>query len=402
MSNNTNIGNKINIKQGKHLLKRIVRRNHVLHSTNKNAITINLEGKHGIGKTSMVKQVANELSMRYIHLDLAQLDVEDLVGLPIVQYELCVPNSDECIWADKQIYMHYLEKGYKATGQNRMEYSIPKWLDISDNSPVILCLDDYSRSNPQMMQATMNICLAQSYMSWKLPLGSTVVLTTNPSDDPAYQVAELDDAQKDRFLTFEVVFDKDIWAEHAEQVGIDSRSINFILLNPELVIDNNNGKNVMRNTPRAFDTFFNAIADIEDFASEIDYITTIGNGGLEKVAVDTFTLFIHNNLDKLPDCTKMFKVKDFEKVVQTATIVNGQKRNDIACVLTTRMVNYLTNYTAEWDQAKTDLLRDIMVSKALGMDNNHHLIRTIQSRNKKIGAVLIRDTVLRQYLIKNL
>ena len=45
------------------------------------------------------------------------------------------------------------------------------------------------------MQATMELINTASYISWKLPKNTTVVLTTNP-DDGEFSVSSLDNAQK--------------------------------------------------------------------------------------------------------------------------------------------------------------------------------------------------------------
>ena len=71
----------------------------------------------------------------------------------------------------------------------------------------ILILDDYTRSEPRFMQATMELIDRQEYISWKLPKNWHIVLTTNP-DNGDYNVTSLDIAQKTRFISVEVKFDE--------------------------------------------------------------------------------------------------------------------------------------------------------------------------------------------------
>src|SRR5574343_1173646 len=53
-------------------------------------ITYNIEGGHGIGKTSMVSQLAEELNKHFVRLNLATLEeLGDLIGMPIQQFEIC-------------------------------------------------------------------------------------------------------------------------------------------------------------------------------------------------------------------------------------------------------------------------------------------------------------------------
>ena len=79
------------------------------------------------------------------------------------------------------------------------------------------------------MQATMELINTASYISWKLPKNTTVVLTTNP-DDGEFSVTSLDTAQKTRFVNFNLKLNVEDWASWAEFNNIDSRCINFELL----------------------------------------------------------------------------------------------------------------------------------------------------------------------------
>ena len=45
----------------------------------------------------------------------------------------------------------------------------------------------------------------------------------------------MDNAQKTRYISFELGFDKDVWARWAEKEGIDGRFINFVLSYPEIM-----------------------------------------------------------------------------------------------------------------------------------------------------------------------
>jgi MoxR-like ATPase len=69
-------------------------------------------------------------------------------------------------------------------------------------------------------QAAMELIDKQTYLSWKLPKGWTIILTSNP-DNGNYFVTSLDNAQKTRFISIDIKFDVDCWAEWAEKEKID-------------------------------------------------------------------------------------------------------------------------------------------------------------------------------------
>lgn len=68
---------KVNVEDWKKVLTRIVDTNKKLHNDGLKAISVNITGKHGLGKSSSVEQVANESGLDYIHVDVSQMEVED-------------------------------------------------------------------------------------------------------------------------------------------------------------------------------------------------------------------------------------------------------------------------------------------------------------------------------------
>lgn len=73
------------------------------------------------------------------------------------------------------------------------------------------------------MNSIMEIINTCSYISWNLPKYTSVVLSSNP-DDGTYSVVSLDDAQKNRFLNFNLRMDINEWAQWAENNEIDGRA----------------------------------------------------------------------------------------------------------------------------------------------------------------------------------
>lgn len=365
---------KINIDTWKMILSRTVINNKRLHEEGLPATTLCITGMAGIGKSSTIKQVAEETGMRYVHCDLAQMEVEDLVGFPYTEFE--ISKNGNTGWVDDKSYQNYLNADWNPTSKSRMTYAIPKWLDIQDDTPIILCLDDFSRSNNQLMQAIMNITLNQEYMTWKLPKGSTVVLTGNPSDDTEYQVTELDAAQKDRFAEYELEFDKNCWAKYTEG-KIPSSCINFILLYPENVVQEIKGETKMINSPRSWTSFFNDIRYL-DFKKDLDYLQIKGSGFLNGNSVLQFVSYINNNLHNLPTPEQVFKSNNVD-IFKNACIVNGQDRADIKAVLSYRIINFLNKHKGDWnDQA----LGQFILSDVLNKDNTYNICRNLPHKMK--------------------
>lgn len=201
------------------------------------------------------------------------------------------------------------------------------------------------------------------YISWSLPKGWTIILTCNP-DTGDYNVQDLDNAQKTRYVSFDVDCDVNVWARWAEAEGIDSRGINFVLSYPEVL---NKEGGVQKINPRSMVTFFNTISGISDFSKKesLALILDIAKGAFtseENVVGNLFTMFIANKLDKLITPEDMVK-KSWSSVkaeLERCLYDGGVYRADIASVLSTRFLNYVNvgfnNKTISSDEAIARIL----------------------------------------------
>lgn len=107
-------------------------------------IAYEIEGMPGTAKTSVAKQVAEELDCYYVRLNLAEIDVCDLVGLPVYEYK--VRKGKEEKWVSDKILSYYITTlGYEPLPETRTSYSKPIWIHGKEDKPIFLVLDDYNR-----------------------------------------------------------------------------------------------------------------------------------------------------------------------------------------------------------------------------------------------------------------
>jgi hypothetical protein len=321
----------LNLDELKDFVKYMVTNNQHIQSIGKVPVAINVEGDAGLGKTSSVKQLASELNMDIIRLNLAEFEeLGDLVGFPVKEFE--ISNAEgKTTWINEHQIDAAMKKGYKVINK-RMSHAAPEWIQGRKEGGFLI-LDDYTRADHRFMQATMTLIDEQAYASWKLPKNWHILLTTNP-DNGDYNVTSLDVAQKTRFISTEVKFDVNIWAKWAEKAQIDSRGINFLLMNPELVSQ--------RINPRMITTFFNSISSIQDFSKNLPIIQMIGEGSVGNDFASMFTMFINNKLDKIIGPKDIFE-KDEQYVLNTLKSAIGEGddfRADLSSVVATRIVNY--------------------------------------------------------------
>ena len=385
-------GTQLNTTELKTFLKHIVSNNKQIQEEGKIPVAVNIEGDAGLGKTSAIMQLGQELDMHVVKINLSQIEeIGDLVGFPVKEFQ--IQNKEgKTTWITEPQISAATKKGYKVIDK-RMSHAVPEWIQGKDEGG-FLVLDDYTRADHRFMQACMELIDRQTYISWTLPKNLHIVLTTNP-DNGDYNVSSLDDAQKTRFISVDIKFDVDVWAKWAEGEGIDGRCINFLLMHPELITQKLN--------PRSVTTFFNSISSIEKFEEELPLIQMIGEGSVGSEFSSMFTMFINNRLDKIisPKDVLFNASQDYVTgALKSATTQGGTEfRADISSIITTRTVNYALHY-AESNTVKRELIDRLTYlstdCESFTNDLKYYMIKEIVNGNKvKFAKLLMHKDVVK-------
>jgi hypothetical protein len=383
---------KLNIDELKNFMNHVVKNNRYIQNEGKVPVAVNVEGEAGLGKTSSILQLAKELNMAVIKLNLSQIEeLGDLVGFPFKEFQ--VENKEGAAkWIQETLLDTYIKGGFRPTGQSRMSHASPQWIQ-GQSEGGFLILDDYTRADHRFMQATMELIDRQEYISWKLPKDWHIILTTNP-DNGDYNVTSLDIAQKTRFISVEVDFDVNVWAKWAEAAGIDGRCINFMLMNPEVI-----GKSV---NPRSITTFFNSISSIQKFEDELPLIQMIGEGSVGDEVASLFTMFINNKLDKIIPPQEIMNNPSEQYVVGALSSAVGKDddfRADLSSVITTRIINYCLTH------AENHSVPDTMINRLIKLttdcdsftdDLRYYMVKEIVNGNKvKFSKLMLNPNVVK-------
>lgn len=327
-------------------LNYLINNNRRLIDSGDTPISVCLEGEAGIGKTAIIQQLAEAKNMNFIKINLAQIEEPaELVGFPYKEFKIIIDGNEKWVPAD----LLQSITNYEITNESRMSYAVPSWVpkEFNPNGTVLL-LDDFSRANSLILQSIMEIINTGSFLSWKLPKYTNIVLTSNPSNGN-YNVEELDDAVKSRLIIYKGKFDIKEWAHWAEMFGIDSRAINFALLYETEIFQPKN--NVVLANARNYTTFCRAIAGIKDWseANSLGLIMQIASGcflGKENTLGALFTTFINNRLDRLisPERLVNSAWDTIASELHNSVYQTDNYRADIASILGTRFLNYCDKY----------------------------------------------------------
>lgn len=386
----------LNIEELKDFLGHMVANNQYIQTQGKVPVAVNIEGDAGLGKTSSLMQLAAEMNMAVIKLNLSQIEeLGDLVGFPFKEFEM-IREDGAKRWVQETLMDTYLKNKFKPTGQSRMSHAAPEWIQGQQEGGFLI-LDDYTRADHRFMQATMELIDRQEYISWKLPKNWHIVLTTNP-DNGEYNVTSLDIAQKTRFISVEAKFDVNVWAKWAEKADIDGRCINFMLMNPEVVTSSVN--------PRAITTFFNSISSIEKFEDSLPLIQMIGEGSVGAEVSTMFTMFINNKMDKIISPKDILTNTNEAYVVGALNSAVGQGndfRADISSVIATRIVNYSLTHAENSSVSDTLINRLVKLTTdcdAFTDDLRYYMVKEIVNGNKVKFAKLMMNPVVVKMAVK--
>jgi hypothetical protein len=389
---------KLNSCELKDFIKHVINNNRFIQAQGKVPTALNVVGNAGLGKTTVVSNLAKEEGMQFVKINLAMIEeLSDLIGFPVKEFQIGkdTPDGLKTKWVTEMEAELAVKAGFKLTGARRTAYCAPEWISGKGESGILL-LDDYTRADPRMIQACMDLINTQEYISWKLPKDWTIILTTNP-DGGDYHVNSMDIAQTTRFISCELKFDVDCWAQWAEETHMDGRCINFILKHPEIVTEATN--------PRAITTFFNAISSFEKFEEQLPMIQMIGEGSVGPDMTSLFTLFINNKLDQLmsPKDILLHDNEDYIVGALKSTVGRGDDyRADIASIMSTRIINFaLAHFKSNPMKAEViKRLEKLVVDEIFAIDLKYMIVRNLINGNKqKFQKLMLNDKVM-EYTIR--
>jgi len=401
------------MKDVKNILNYMIDNNLEREKNSQTPIALSLEANAGIGKTSIVKQVAEDRGMGFTKINMSQLEeAGDIIGFPQMEYECQIAKKIKdtdgnikvnvlpgTVWLNaKQMESKDANTAIRQTGKTRMGYAKPAWVPEYNDAGNIVLLDDYVRANPQLLQACMDLVLEQKYVSWSFPKKTTIVLTNNP-DDGTNNVNSLDEAQRTRFLNFEVAFDIDAWARWAECSGIDGRCINFVMsYYNELFQADEDGNRICN--PRSFVMFADTITGIKDWdnAENQTFINMIAKGCFKDEHgrfSKMFIAFIRNKMHLLIQPKDMLlggwdRIKPI--LEQSVYDADGKYRPDIASILERRFSNYVGTWLSSDEKTPIEKVKNRMIDfidneekggkRLFNKDLFYHMIKTITSEHK--------------------
>ena len=248
------------INEAKRLIKRVLLAN-IATGKKDLAITPLISGRHGIGKSQMIKSVAEELGGVCITIEGGTLKEGEITGLPYqyagedgaigfrflpyyaverIQKEeerlfreagLSEPAGSELMGDENRFAMNDLPPTEKLDGilSGRVR-------------PVIVFIDEINRTENTVYKELMNILLTRSVNGYEFPWWVLFIGAMNPStQNSMYATNEMDPAQLDRFIKIKVEGNAREWVRYGKGAGISPDILSFIKENPKCLTADNAG-----------------------------------------------------------------------------------------------------------------------------------------------------------------
>ena len=242
----------ISINEAKRLVKRALLANIVSDKPNL-AITPLVSGKHGIGKSAMIKSIADDLGGVCITVEGGTLKEGEITGLPYqykdedgkIKFRFLPYYAVERIQnEEKRLFEaagHVLDESTALTGdENRyaMNDLTPaervEAIRSGKVHPVIIFIDEINRTENTVYKELMNILLTRSVNGYQFPWWVLFVGAMNPStQNSIYATNEMDPAQLDRFIKIKVGDSTPEWLKFGKNTGISPSILGFIKDNPK-------------------------------------------------------------------------------------------------------------------------------------------------------------------------
>ena len=246
----------ITINEAKRLIKRVLLAD-IVSEKKDIAITPLISGKHGIGKSQMIKSIASDLGGVCITIEGGTLKEGEITGLPYqykdesgsIRFRFLPYYAVERIQTEQKRLFQLSGKKIAETALSGDEnrYAIEdltpmQKLEMLRNGivkPVIIFIDEINRTENSVYKELMNILLTRSVNGYCFPWWVLFVGAMNPStQNSLYATNEMDPAQLDRFLKIKVSDNTREWLKYGASAGISPEILTFIKDNPKCLSSN--------------------------------------------------------------------------------------------------------------------------------------------------------------------
>ena len=166
-------------------------------AVSKAGLPVILRGRHGVGKSQVVYQIAKNMGLPVVERRASQMTEGDLVGLPSVDGD-------------------------------RTSFNPPDWFKQACEQPVVLFLDEVDRAVLEVRQGIFELTDSRKLNGHHLHADTVVFAAVNGGEHgEQYQVNEMDPAELDRYSVWDIEPTVEDWLSWAKK-NVDGVIWDFI------------------------------------------------------------------------------------------------------------------------------------------------------------------------------
>jgi hypothetical protein len=315
----------------------------LLSGDESNLYSVLIRGRHGIGKSWIAYQTAQglawdgsktrpvqegETSLPVVEIRASQMTEGDLLGLPS-PHEMDV-------------------NGTKAASLRPFA-----WLVKACTEPVVLFLDEVDRATTEVRQGFFQLGDSRQINGWKLHPGTVVFGAVNGGLHAAqYQVADMDPAELDRWVTFDVEPSVEDWLDWGKK-EIHSIAWDFINQNRDHLEHKGEFEpGTIYPSRRSWHRLSNTLAKVGMLDNEhpdLGLLFNLSHGFVGFEAAVSFRDFVENyerqvTVEDILDHGKVEKTQDFGLVDHVAMIEKIDASGAFASILPATRISNLVSY----------------------------------------------------------
>lgn len=237
-----------------------------------------LSSAPGLGKSSLVKQIAEEMNLELIDLRLSQLEASDLNGLP------------------------------RITQQHQAEFLPFSLFPLTTTSKPekkkgwLLFLDELTNAEPQTAMAAYRLILDREVGNHPLHKDCYLVAAGNREEDNEY-IQVMPSPLRTRMVHLDIHLDASQWLDYASKAHYDPRITSFIRWKPSNLQRKDSGSKSFA-CPRSWEFVSRLIKD----KPWNDYLYELMGGLLDEKTLVEFTAYM-NYFSKLPSYEEVLRAK---------------------------------------------------------------------------------------------
>ena len=280
-----------------------------------------VRGRHGVGKSQVVYQLAKGLGLPVVERRASQMTEGDLLGLP-------------------------------STDGNVTSWNPPEWFKTACTHPVVLFLDEVDRATVEVRQGIFELTDSRKLAGFTLHQDTLIFAAVNGGEHgEQYQVGEMDPAELDRWTVFDVEPTTEDWLEWAGDV-VHPVIWNFINQNhTHLEHKDDYEPNKVYPSRRSWHRLSECLAagSLLDEGSDSSVIFNLTNSFVGFEAAVAFKDFVDNyerqvTVEDILDDGKIELTADFGINEHAALITKMEQSKDFQEKLSAERVQNLANY----------------------------------------------------------